>query len=229
MEIVEDIAGKYGLARFTKKSIVAPFTLRRQTVKNGAGERVGHQVDLWFVAHGDLDSIRSQDLFAAMMESKDSDPLSDGNLIAEEELTKRGLKIPPAADDTSPPPVAYYRFAGQVLDRVIVEGVIRRISVATDESLIASIALEEAFNQDDVYPNQWRHIGSETPGKAYAGYGGYAKATRLKGSDGALLIELHVVMHEPREWFGGANLLGSKLPIAVQNGVRRFRRTLAKQ
>jgi hypothetical protein len=60
--------------------------------------------------------------------------------------------------------------------------------------------------------------------------GQYLKVTALVDADdkpnGKLFIEAHMVFHEPQGWFGGANLLGSKLPLAVQDNVREFRRLL---
>ena len=42
-----------------------------------------------------------------------------------------------------------------------------------------------------------------------------------------MFIECHMIFDEPRGWFGGANLLRSKLPLAVQEEVRNFRRRLS--
>ena len=61
----------------------------------------------------------------------------------------------------------------------------------------------------------------------YDGFGGYAKATQLESPEGAILIESHFVFCEPTGWFNGANLLGSKLPITIQNEVRSFRGRLS--
>jgi hypothetical protein len=54
------------------------------------------------------------------------------------------------------------------------------------------------------------------------------KVTRLVEPAGALFVEYHLVFVEPRAWFGGANLLRSKVPILAQSEVRAFRRELAR-
>jgi hypothetical protein len=36
-----------------------------------------------------------------------------------------------------------------------------------------------------------------------------------------------MIFDEPNGWFGGANLLRSKLPLVIQDEVRNFRRRLA--
>jgi hypothetical protein len=45
---------------------------------------------------------------------------------------------------------------------------------------------------------------------------------------GAMLIEYHSVFEQPSGWFGGRDRLRSKLPLAVQDEVRTFRRKLKK-
>ena len=43
-------------------------------------------------------------------------------------------------------------------------------------------------------------------------------------------VECHIVFAEPEAWFGGKNLLRSKLPLAVQDeDVRSSRRKLADE
>ncbi len=64
-------------------------------------------------------------------------------------------------------------------------------------------------------------VGQPQP---YSGAGFYAKVTRLKEPEGALFVEYHQVFQEPKAWFGGANLLRSKLPLLAQDSVRDFRR-----
>ncbi len=56
----------------------------------------------------------------------------------------------------------------------------------------------------------------------------YTKLTSLKFMPEALLIEIHILFTEPQEWFGGRNMLRSKLPPLVQDGVRKFRRRLSQ-
>jgi hypothetical protein len=35
-----------------------------------------------------------------------------------------------------------------------------------------------------------------------------------------------MLMHEPTQWFSGSNFIRSKLPLAIQEGARSFRRSL---
>jgi hypothetical protein len=96
--------------------------------------------------------------------------------------------------------------------------------------------LDPRFSQDREIPNAWRPQRLDDAGhvvngaaRPYAGAAWYWKATKLKQPAGAILIEYHVVFDEPEGWFNGANLLRSKLPLLVQDGVRKFRRRFAQQ
>ena len=103
--------------------------------------------------------------------------------------------------------------------------------------MIAAQKLDPRFARDAKFPNQWRPLTRKPTGgfaegdaQPYGGMGQYVKVTALVDADGKpngkLFIEAHMVFHEPQGWFGGANLLGSKLPLAVQDNVREFRRLL---
>ena len=104
------------------------------------------------------------------------------------------------------------------------------------ESVVAGIKLDERFNKDQEFSNTWSPIVRDAGGKLsvgapspYSGLGGYMKITQLREPAGALFVECHIVFAEPEAWFGGKNLLRSKLPLAVQDNVRSFRRKLADE
>jgi hypothetical protein len=88
---------------------------------------------------------------------------------------------------------------------------------------------------DPEFPNQWRPVTREGgttglgPATPWGGAGFYLKVTRLAEPAGALFVEQHVVFAEPAGWFGGANLLRPKLPLAVQDRVRAMRAEWAKK
>jgi hypothetical protein len=96
--------------------------------------------------------------------------------------------------------------------------------------------LDPRFAGDAKYPNEWQSIARDDAGKlqygswkAYQGLGAYAKATELKAPRGAILVEYHMRFDEPRGWFQGANVIRSKLPIIVQDNVKKLRRKLAEK
>ncbi|MCS7305572.1 MAG: hypothetical protein NZ602_10755, partial [Thermoguttaceae bacterium] len=51
----------------------------------------------------------------------------------------------------------------------------------------------------------------------------------LRQPGGALFIEHHHLFAEPNQWFGGKNFLRSKLPLAIQETVRKLRWQLRSQ
>lgn len=227
-QVLGEVAGKYPLDLFLRDSIVAPFRLERENIKNQQGERVGHRVDVWFVVHGSLQTIRDGKLFESMLDvtaEADNDP-DTGSALSDEQLAARGIKTP-AGDGGGR---GFYRFSVDVIDRVRVEGVVLADIQSTESSHFASVFLDDRFAEDQEFPNRWRPRGSDAAvAFPYRGLAAYAKATRLRGHDGAILVECHAVVHEPREWFNGPNLLSSKLPLVTQDTVRKFRRAIGKQ
>lgn len=220
--ILDEVRGRYPASRFNRDSIVAPFRLEQNSIKNDAGQRVGHRVDLWFIAHGSIATILDKSLMSKLVDANQpSQP--DAKTLSESDLRQRGIDPIELTETT----VAFYPFTAPIIDRVEVAGVLRTTLVHDDGSVTGSISLDDRFAADRDYPNQWRSLREpDDPPRVYAGLGGYARATELKSVDGGMLIEVHGVMHEPEDWFGGANLLGSKLPLAVQDAVRDFRRAL---
>ncbi|MBM4072266.1 MAG: hypothetical protein FJ271_25565 [Planctomycetes bacterium] len=49
-----------------------------------------------------------------------------------------------------------------------------------------------------------------------------------KGKDQAVYLEMHYILHEPKGWFGGVEVLRSKLPILVRENALEFRQKLAR-
>jgi hypothetical protein len=234
--VLRKIVGGTPLELFLRKSPVAPLVLKMETIKGSSGQRNGQRVDLWFVVYGTLQSIRDEKLFEGVAaESKEKSKLPSGaRELTAEELQQRNLAVSSAADARE----GFSTFEVSILDRVQVSGVARLFETRSDRWLLVATKFDPRFDKDPALPNRWRPIERDPSGKLtvgepqpYSGYGGYAKATVLLDPagkpSGSLLIECHVVFDEPKGWFRGANLLRSKLPPAVQDGVRTFRRKLA--
>ncbi len=123
-----------------------------------------------------------------------------------------------------------------LLDRVWIRATTRNVRTASADSVTVASVLEAKLADDPELGDVWRSIERDASGRrklgpahAYSGLGSYIKATRLAEPAGAVWIEYHIGFAEPPDWFHGANLLRSKLPIVAQDGVRRFRRNLEKQ
>jgi hypothetical protein len=236
-EIIRQVS-KYSLSSFLRKSTSAPFVLKRESIRDKDGERVGHQVDLWFVAYASLETFTDEELRdeIEMPTRKTAGDLpAEGRELTPGELHQRGLK----AESSEKVKEGYSYFNQPVLDKVQVRGVIYSVLNVNPNSIVTALKLDDRFADDPELPNQWRPIDRDDRGnvrfggpRPYAGYGMYAKVTPLVDESGnrtgALFIECHLAFNEPKEWFGGANLIGSKLGVIVRDRVPDFRRELQR-
>ncbi len=271
-EMVTQIAGRYGWERFVRKSTTAPFVLRQAYMKDKQGDRIGHKIDLWFVAHGKLEELNDQrfaDTFMgprpgaktphsaapATQDSNDTDrvaagrsaSVSDGRVsdgrvsdgrdpnatnlreLGDSELERLG--IPTIDRDV----VRYMLVEFPLMKRVYLRGVAHVERSSNDESILIAWQLDPRSEHDGTLANRWypietTELGARRCGAArpYRGYGGYLQVTTLSEPQGALLFEVHVAFHEPKDWFHASNLLRSKTPLVVREQVDKVRRKLAK-
>jgi hypothetical protein len=217
----------------TRRSAVAPFVFKL-SADSDRPESVGRRIDLWFVAYGSMKVVRSEEFLARLFKSvtseSDPDNASRSRALTHAELARRGLIFPKQA---GAPRFTASEFT--LLDRVHLNATTRNIAAAGDESILSATILDPHFANDPQLPNQWRPISRDDSGgrtigppHPYAGYGAYAKVTRLVDPPGAMFIEYHGAFAEPADWFNGTNLLGSKLPIVATHIVRSLRRGLEK-
>lgn len=240
-EVIARLAGPHRrVADLTRKSVVAPFVLKIGKVPVAEGHSPLRTIDLWFVAYGRLEQFTTRKSLRELVESKRSSERSprsaglpnEAKVLGEEALQQRGLE----AEDTAGRKQGYLAATANLLDRVQLSTTHRVVVTRGQESVLAAGIIDPAFDDDAEYPNQWRPVERDRQGRFHLGdarpyraAGFYAKATPLEEPAGALFIEYHQVFGEPAGWFGGANLLRSKLPLMVQDGVRKLRRRLAKQ
>jgi hypothetical protein len=235
-KILKEIAGRYPLSMFVRKSRVAPLVLKMNSVKNQAGERTGQTVDLWFVAYGRLDTVDENQLIQELGRlDKSAGPdgeSAEGRELTVDELRARNIEVCERVQNREE---HYAFFDGQLLNRVKLRGVTRAFITRSGQSTLAASTLDRRFADDPDFSNQWRSLTKDDrgdtvvgPPNTYDGFGAYAKATQLQYPEGAILIEIHVAFNEPSQWFGGANLLRSKLPLMIQDNVRSFRTKLGR-
>jgi hypothetical protein len=248
-----EIAGPRGVSQFTRDSVVAPISTQTDSIKNEAGDRVGHFIDVAFVVHQTIAEIRKSETMEDFKSDPD-DPNAEAKTIefADQDnpdeieknktrsLTKAELAEYNVKLDGQYEALGYLQMP--LLSKVVVRGVARaRRSVwsADDEDapIILTWLLDARFAsetpQADSISNQWRAIERSEVGEKvlgpphpYAGMGGYIAITPLPGDPAASMVQLRFVIHEPQEWFSGKNLLRSKLPILIQDRVRNLRREL---
>ncbi len=218
------------LEKFLEESVIAPQLLKRPEERKGGPDAPSRTLDLYFVAHGDLEPLADQAVLERLItnERRPNRPRT----LTPEELKRRGIVLAPGAGRHE----SYGYLQANILVRVQVRAVCHSFWSRSPESIVAACMLEERFAGDAEFPNQWRPLikkgeedeVQEGPPQPYGGAAFYVKITKLKEPAGALFVEAHGVFTEPRKWFDGENVLRSKLPAATMALVRNFRRELVR-
>jgi hypothetical protein len=189
-------------------------------------------VDLWFVVHGDWDTLNSQGFLESLFPKEEgkSRVVSKSGFLTAEEMARRKLKV--AGGDGREEKFVYSTFS--LFERVQISTTRFAVLTRGKNSVLAAAKIDPRFTKDPDYPNQWRPLLRDEraeiklgPAHPYTYAGGYAKVTRLREPADAVFIECHLVYEEPYAWFDGANLVKQKAPLMVQEKVRTFRRKLA--
>ncbi len=231
-QALENVAeGKHTWQALTRKAVVAPFVLKTEMEAAGADASV-RKINLWFVAYGDLATIKKDSFLTEQFQSTSTDDdEATARVLTKEELEKRKIPAERLTDS--------FRFVAAdvtLMQRVRVEVTTCTELTETAQSVVAATQVAEEFASDPERPNQWTPLVRDASGKLtkgtpqpYSEMASYVKATQLKDIGGALLVEYHLAFIEPRGWFNGSNLLRSKIPIVAQNIVRQVRRGLTKK
>ncbi len=207
--------------------MTAPFLLKVRDQKTK--EATIRIVDLWFIVRGDLDRIDP----VKVANQASGKAVEVGNMRFESRLlTDDVIRAHGKSSEHGRELSRWFvHLAGRLLYRVAVEVTNESVATRTDESMVIAACTSHVFDTDPRFANRWRTIGQD--GQAgddhpYQGSLSYAKISRLKQPDGALLIEFHAVFSEPEAWFQGAPILRSKFAPIAQNQVRKLRRELLK-
>jgi hypothetical protein len=221
VDAIKTLGGaRYSFDRLTRKSVVAPQIIRVPDASAEAKTPL-RTVDVWFVAHAELDDVADEEFLGKLLTTNQSDGASTE--LTPEQLSACG--IAPASVD--PEHEGYDHIAYTLLDKVRISATGRSFWSRTDDSIVAAVKVDPRFSGDAKLPNRWTLVDNpDAPLTPYEGMGFYAKITRMKEPSGALFIEFHLVFAEPVEWFRGTNQLGAKLPAVVQSQVREARRQM---
>jgi hypothetical protein len=213
-----------------RKSVLAPMVLKLSDVKTDSGASTGRRVDLWFVVYADLTRIADAEFLRQQFEAEAKPNTADNGLqlvaLSPAELSSRN--IVPATNER------FFFGSIDLFDRVRLQTALRGYQTRAADSVLVAMAIDPRFDADRQFANSWRSVERDDSGRLQVGEprpydsaGGYVKATRLADPAGAVFVEYHLVFDELPEWFNGANLLRSKLPIVCQDGVRKFRRRVS--
>jgi hypothetical protein len=212
-----------------RKSVVAPLVFEFREVEAADPRAPVHGVDVWFAAYGDLEPLGREKFLDEIFSENRRDVTL--HVLSPAELAERQICLTAAAEQHE----RYVHSVLPVMDRVQLSVTSRSFRSRTTQSLVFAAALDPRFNTDQAFSNCWRPLTLDAAGGKelgtplpYQGAASYLKVTRLAEPRGALLVEYHLLFVEPKAWFGGANLLRSKLPILIQSQVRTFRRQLSQ-
>jgi len=227
---LDKAAGKLPLELFIKRSEQAPFNLKIDSINDKQDKRRGQVADLWFVVYAKAATVQKKDVINLLLVGeRKGEGLRKAEYLTADQLEQRRIK-PLSGDNLEE---RYATFDMELLDKVLVTGLTRNVKTWSKQSVVLATRLDERFENDKQFPNRWRPIVRQGdkddqlgPPLPYSGMAGYATLVELPEPEGALLVEMHFAFHEPPEWFGGPNLLRSKLPILIQENVRAFRRKL---
>lgn len=232
--MIEEVAGpNRRLDLLLRNTVVAPLILKIDDLPAVEGSDPLRRVDVWYVAYGKLEQFFEEELFAGLVElasgeKKSRLPVTRG-VLKEEQLRQRSIQIADAPDRKE----RYCYGTFDLFDRVLLSTTRRVVATRQAESVLVAAVIDPRFTDDAKYPNAWRAVEMDQQrnfklGKPqpYVASGSYTKVTRLHDPAGALLIEHHYLFAEPTGWFKGTNQLRAKLPLAVQDSVRKLRQQL---
>jgi hypothetical protein len=220
------IKDEYSYLEFTRKSVVAPQLLKLRDIAPSDPKAPARGVDFWFVAYGDLKALDDEQFLDRLVNAGKGQ--GEGKGLKKEDLAKRKITL------TDEKRESYGHIAFDFLEKVHLKATGRVVWTRTNESVLVAGEIDPRFRGDAEYPDQWQPIIKEGgvtkigPASAWSEAGFYLKITKLAEPPGALFVEQHVVFAEPTGWFDGANLLRSKLPLAVQSNVRSMRKEWVK-
>lgn len=207
-----------------RPSAVAPFIVKFTDLPVKNSQMPLRAIDLVFVTPGTLDKLAQSDVLDRLLNSGRTDATIQPLTQAPQGVAGR------AAQE------AQAHVAMPLMDKVQLEGTIHTMWTRTKDSLLLAGQLDPRYTSDSKFPNRWRLLKRDAEGKLlpqptgtpYEAAAFYFKFTPLAGNPNALLVEWHLVFAEPADWFDGANLLRSKLPIVLQTKIRAFRRDLMR-
>ncbi len=229
--VIKSVIGTdYSYDEFVRDSVVAPQILKIRDIPGGDPKAPARGVDVWFVVHGDFKRLEDDKFLDKLLSSSKGSGEGKGKALEAADLAKRKIVI--KKEDVKRESYGTLEF--DFLEKVRLNATGHAMWSRNKESVLAAAEIDPRFLGDEEFPNQWRSItkvggvkiGAPNP---WSGAAMYVKVTKLSEPAGALFVEQHVVFTEPTGWFDGANLLRSKLPIAIPQNVRGMRQEFKKK
>ncbi len=215
-------------AAFTLNNLNSKYVLLIDdlTPPFGGANQPGHSIDLWFVVWGQLATITDPNFLKQQFQPDPNDRI---DVVQQADLPANLVPQKIAGGGE-------WWVHGQFMllsndKRAQVRGTAHTMETTNQDSGTLGAIVDQRFNQNPKFQNEWRPVTGINggvvqlgPPQLYVSSGGYVKVTKLVQPAGALLVEYHMVYDEPNGWFGGKNLLRSKLFTKTEDDVRAFRK-----
>lgn len=234
-----ELSGRIDVKQFTRQSIQAPVMIHISPVKDQQGSRLAHRLHSAFVAYAPLEKLRDDQLlkqvFGGAIEEAsnqaDADKLADADKnqpkeIPADVLEQLAVEMPGESER--------FQFVSfPILNEVEVQGTLHVRRTEGADWIQLDWLLDPRFEAAGEYANRWSKEARDELGQAvrtaplpYAGMGGRLMVSVIDAEINQLLFESRMILHEPEDWFTGDNFLRAKLPLAIQENARIFRREL---
>ncbi len=234
-DVLEDIAGRFGWERFARENLNAPTQIAIDPIEID-GRQLGYSVHHAYVVYASLDQIRDRQLMESLFGTEVQEAKDERDLGAQEtrELSEQDLAELPFDVDSEKERLV--RIELPLLRKVLVRGVIRLTTDDLGNGVELAWVLDGRFSNPvsstmEKWQNTWSQLSTNDLGalvegapSAYRGMAGYMAIYETGKQEGQLLVETHMLIHEPQDWFGGSRYLRSKLPLSLQESAKSLRR-----
>lgn len=161
--------------------------------------------------------------------------------LTDAELASAGIDMTtlPVRSASDPPATggeAYRLVRGELFSKVRIAGVIHSQWTRDEDTILMALRFDDRFANQPALRSTWERLERDEAGQArvvergdWVGGGAYVQLTRWRDDPQLLICEAELSWIEPKAWFGGANLIGSKLPPAIQAQVREIRRAAIRR
>jgi hypothetical protein len=223
-----------------RDSVTAPNLLKLRDLKTD-DESIVRVADILFAVHADFDSL-DFDRLQRVLDREEA--VEAGNMRFEsKKVPKEALHLDEFAPNEKKPAEnagfeeSFIHIEGRLLDRIGFETTERVTATKSSKSIVVAARTLSKINEKAKYPNLWRKIlltpggrpNAPGPARRYAGGASVLKISKYQPIENTLIVEVHLVFAEPKEWFDGAPTLRSKIGLAVQDQTRRLRREIAEK
>lgn len=242
-----------------RPSVVAPHVLTMSRESLDPPDASVQQVRVVFALRGELESLAQDEFLNQLLAASTEDEQRKGaggtqpadgqpgeaeegqsRPLTGDELVAAGIDVAALSTGESGQRAsggeAYRLVRGELFSKVRIAGVIHSRWTRDDDTILMALRFDQRFADQAALKPTWERLERDEAGQTrvvergdWAGGGAYVQLTQWADDPGILICEAELSWIEPRVWFGGANLIGSKLPPAIQAQVREIRRAALRR